>query len=49
MKGTIKDGTHTATIYVTSSNSSYSVNYQAYGIKKSNGTYVYGSSKTKKI
>ncbi len=45
----IKDGTHTATIYVTSSNSSYSVNYQAYGIKKSNGTYVYGSSKTKKI
>lgn len=46
--GTISDGTHTATLIVTTSNPSYTTNYKAYAIKKSNGTYVYGTSKTKK-
>lgn len=46
--GTITSGFHTATIYVKSTSPTYTVTYQAYAVKKSNGAKVYGTSKTKK-
>ena len=46
--GTITDGLHKATAYVTTSNSNYTVTYRAYAVKKSNGAKVYGTTKTKR-
>lgn len=46
--GTITNGTHTATAYVTTSSANYTVTYRAYAVRKSNGVKVYGTTKTKK-
>ena len=46
--GTITDGTYTATAFVTTTNSNYTVTYKAYAMNKSTGATVYETSKTKK-
>ena len=46
--GTISNGTHTATITVTTTNPSYSVTYRAYAVNKSSGATVYGTSKNQR-